>query len=306
MVLEGYTTFTEIEVEHVDAIIPIMKLIEPDWRHRLVAHYYLAKEHPGRLRVLGLLKRLLRISTVQAEVVPGVVMELDDSDYVQREILFAGGYELETLRLFDRLLKTARGVTDFGAHMGQFTLRAARSLGSSGGRVFAVEPTPAHAVALLHNAHLSGLTNIDLCTIAVSSQPAVLRMIAPHVANTGGSRLADGSDFEDLRAIPLHVAVRPAAELAGVIPEQCLDLVKIDVEGHEFHLLKSLLGAVANLPRDIIFEYKPEAFEYGPSELTLGWLRSLGYELFSVDGAPFDPSRSLVEDNLWAHLGSHG
>lgn len=272
------------------------------WTHRLVARYYRAPEHPSRLRLLALLKRLLGVGTVRAAVVPGVVMELDDNDFVQREILFRGGYELGTLARFDALLGGARGMLDFGAHMGLYTLRAARALASRSGRVFAIEPTPGHSAALLHNAALSGLTNIELCTCAISTAPALMRMIAPHPANTGGSRLAAGNEAVDLRSIPLHVPVLTAAELVPLVPSDCLDLVKIDVEGHEFHILRSLLAAAPRRPRNILFEYKPSEFDYGPTETTTGWLRAAGYELRTITGAAFDPSVPLPEDNLWAHL----
>ena len=269
-----------------------------------MARYYRTAEHPGRLRALSFVKRLLGVSTVRATIAPGVVMELDDTDFVQREILFRGGYELATLHRFDALLGDAGGVLDFGAHMGLYTLRAARALAARRGRVFAIEPTPPHAVALLRHAALRGLSNIELCTTAVSSSPALLRMIAPHEKNTGGSRLSSNPASHDFRSIPLHVPVRPAAELVSIIPPECFDLVKIDVEGHEFHILRSLLPVAPRLPRDILFEYKPIEFDYGPADENLGWLGSLGYELLAIDGSPFDPARPLPEDNLWAHLRS--
>lgn len=272
----------------------------PDWRHRLLVRYYRTPEHLGRLRLLGWLKRFLRVDLVRVEVSPGVVMDLDDRDFVQREIIVHGGYELATLARFDALLATARGCTDFGGHMGLYTLRAARSFAPRHGRVFTVEPTPAHSHALLRNAALSGLRNISLCTAACSDAPALLRMIAPHESNTGGSRLAaDGTD--DLRAIPLHVPVRPAGELVGAIPPPCLDLVKIDVEGHEFRILRSLFAATAIRPRDILFEFKPQDFSYGDPAAELQWLRSEGYELRDVAGKAFVSGMPLPDDNLWAH-----
>lgn len=78
------------------------------WRHRLVAAYWRRGEHPSKLRLLGWLRWLLGVRAVRTAVVSGVVMELDDTDYVQREILFSGGYELATLRLFDRLVVDER------------------------------------------------------------------------------------------------------------------------------------------------------------------------------------------------------
>ncbi len=230
-------------------------------------------------------------------------MALDPNDYVQREILFHGGYELPTLERFDSLLLDARGFTDFGAHMGLYTLRAARALLPRDGRVFAIEPTIPNAHALLRNAHLSGLQNIELCCAAFSDQGGLLRMIAPHFNNTGGSRLGNPRNLaSDQREIALHVAVRPAAELVPLIPEACLDLVKLDVEGQEFRILRSLFASTPIRPRNLIVEYLPGICENDTVDqlaLELAWLQSEGYELLNVHGEPYRPEVVLPDSNLW-------
>lgn len=272
-------------------------------RHRLVSRYYRAAEHPGKLRLLGWLKRLLGVELVQAEIVPGVHMELDPADYVQREILFHGGYELPTLARFDLLLRDAAGFTDFGGHVGLYSLRAARALAPRGGRVFAIEPTVSNAQALLRNASLSGLRNLELCTAAFSDRPGILRMIAPHRDNTGGSRIGTAENVaDDQREIALHVAVRPAAELAALIPPACLDLVKLDVEGHELRILLSLFSATPLRPRNILLEYLPDVFGNPSTEESasaLRWLAAEGYELLTIDGQPFVSGGPLPDANLW-------
>ena len=271
------------------------------WRHRLVARYCRSPEHPGKRRLLGWLRWLLAVRTVRTEVMPGVVMELDDADYVQREILFSGGYELATLQIFDRLIANACGFLDIGGHHGQYTLRAARALASRGGRVFVFEPTPANAAALLRNAALSGLTNIDLCTAALSDVPAILRMVQPHAANTGASRLAtaEAAPSDDLA---IHVAVRPFADFIALIPPSAFDLVKIDVEGHEARVLASIFASTAPRPRHIFLEYTPVDFDYGLSEGLPAWLGGHGYVVRDVTGAPYSVSHPLPDSNLWAEL----
>ena len=271
------------------------------WRHRLVAAYCRAAEHPGKLRLLGWLRGLLGVRAVRTEVLPGVVMELDDADYVQREILFSGGYELATLQLFDRLLANARGCLDIGGHHGQYTLRAARSLAARGGRVFTFEPTPANAAALLRNATLSGLSNIDLCSAALSDAPAILRMVQPHAANTGASRLAS-STSAPAEGRSVYVAVRPFSDFVATIAPGAFDLVKIDVEGHEARVLASLFASTAPRPRHIILEYTPADFDYGLPEGLPAWLEHHGYVVHDVTGAPFSASQPLPDSNLWAEL----
>lgn len=271
------------------------------WRHRLIAAYWRRGEHPSKLRLLGWLRWLLGVRAVRTAVVPGVVMELDDTDYVQREILFSGGYELATLRLFDRLVVDARGVLDIGGHHGQFTLRAARALTSRGGRVFTFEPTPDNASALLRNARLSGLDNIDLCTAALSDTPAILRMVQPHAANTGASRLSIGPSAAS-GGVAIHVPVRPFGDFTALIPPEAFDLVKIDVEGHEARVLASLFASTAQRPRHIILEYSPVHFDYGLKEKLPAWLDRHGYTVRDVTGVPFTDPESLPDSNLWAEL----
>lgn len=271
------------------------------WRHSLVAAHFLAREHPTKLRVQNWLRRFLAVHSLRIEVTPGVIMELDDTDTVQAEILAQGGYERETLKLFDRLMANARGFIDVGAHHGQYSLRAARALLPRGGRVFAFEPTPANASALLHNAGLSGLTNIDLFTFALSDNAAVLRMVTQYATNTGGARLFSDQDAPD-RGVAVHVAVRPFAEVVGSIPAEAFDIVKIDVEGFEARVLTSLFATSAPRPRHILLEYAPRAFDYGLPEPLPAWLESHGYRVRTIAGEKITPGEVLPEDNLWAEF----
>ena len=273
----------------------------PSWRHRLVANYSRAREHPARLRLLRWTKRLLLVDRVRVEVFPGVVMELDDGDYVNRKILFEGGYELATLRLFDRLLATARGCVDIGAHHGQYTLRAARTLEPRGGHVIAFEPTPANATRLLLNARLSGLTNFELYAFALSDAGGILRMIQPYDNNTGGAHLAPAeTPRDDDPGVPLYVAVRPFQDVASRIPHDALDLVKVDVEGHEKRVLSALLASPVPKPRHLILEYFPEYFDYGVAEGLPAWLEAQGYMVRTVTGDMYRAGEPPPDNNLWA------
>jgi FkbM family methyltransferase len=270
--------------------------------HRLFVAYARMRAHPCQLRFLGWLRTVFRLREVVVALTPRVRMALDPDDFVQRELIFRGTYEPRSLARFDQLIATdVRGCLDFGAHMGLYSLRAAAGLESRGGRVVAVEPTPTHAAALLRNAQLSRLNNFLLCTAAFSHTPGLARMIAPHAANTGGSRLGDAS-MADLRTIPLLVPVLKAAELATMLPAGAADVLKIDVEGHEFHVLRSLLPALKESPRHILLECKPTDFDYGDLDDHLTWLAGLGYTFLDVAGQPWDRRSPLPEDNLWLRL----
>jgi FkbM family methyltransferase len=267
----------------------------------LVAAHFHTPEHPTKLRVQNWLRKFLTVHALRIEVTPGVVMELDDTDVVQREILEKGGYERETLKLFDRLIANARGFVDVGAHHGQYTLRAARALVGRGGRVFAFEPTPTNATALLRNAELSDLRNIDLCTIALSNTPGILRMVTQYATNTGGARLFSEADAPG-SGIALRVPVLTFAEVISLIPAEAFDVMKIDVEGFEGRVLKSLFENSENRPRHILLEYAPRAFDYDTAGGLPLWLEDHGYRVRTIAGEKIVPGVVLPEDNLWAEL----
>lgn len=273
----------------------------PDWRHRLIAGYIRGPDHRGKRRAVRWLRRRLKVETILLEVIPGVVMDLDPGDFVQHEIITKGGYELASLARFDRLLVNARGVLDIGGHHGQYTLRAARALAARGGRVFTFEPTPGNASALLRNATLSGLNNIDLCTVALSDSPGILRMTLDHMTNTGGSHLVADTAVASA-GLATHVAVRSFADVAPLIPSTAFDLVKIDVEGYEARVLASMFASSGPRPRHLLCEYLPHLFDYGVPETLPTWLERHGYRVRTVTGEDFVPGAPLPEDNLWAEL----
>lgn len=267
------------------------------WRDRLVVRYFRAREHPGRLRVIGWLRRVLGVDAVRVEIAPGVIMELDEREYVQRQILLHGGYETDTLRLFARLLAETKHFCDVGAHVGQYTLLAARAL-SGRGRVHAFEPTPANAARLLRNTELSRLANIDLFTAAIGGATEFAAMSAPDATCTGAAHLMTGAID---RSQPVtHVTVTTFTALAAHLPPEGFDLVKIDVEGHDARVLESLFASPLPRPRHLIVEFNPRLFDYGVAGGLPALLERHGYELRRVDGAAWQDGAELPNDNLWA------
>ena len=274
------------------------------WRHRLLAACHRRSAIRSHPTLVSAFSRLLGVSLVKAEVAPGVAMELDPGDYVDRMILWHGGYESTTLRLFDRLVPDAGGFLDIGAHHGQYTLRAARALAGSGRPVVAIEPSPANGARLLSNAALSRLENIRLLAFALSDTDGVLHLAQPLASNTGGTRLA-ASGSTHSPGTTMLVSVHSFPSLDESVPDAALDLVKIDVEGHEARILASLFACRKTRPRNILFEYIPEHFDYGPGSSLPDWLTRYGYRIRTVTGEDFTGQRSIPDDNLWASLATN-
>lgn len=75
-------------------------------------------------------------------------------------------YEPVITRLFERLIKPGMVVVDIGAHIGYFTLMAARKVGPTG-RVYAFEPGPENYEILVKNIALNECHNVTAVPKAV-------------------------------------------------------------------------------------------------------------------------------------------
>jgi FkbM family methyltransferase len=269
------------------------------WADALLARWYRSNPHPGKIRLLRLARTFLRKSTIVAPICGTVRMELDPSDYVQREILLHGAYEARTLRLLGQLLKSCDAFWDFGAHMGLYTLQAATQLAPRNKRVLAIEPNPAHCQALQRNLLLNRLNNVTLCTAACGDTASLTQLITPDSDNTGGSRLGAYSK-PDSRHTNLVVSVLPAAELARAFGLNQSTLVKIDTEGLEFAILDSLLTQAR--PSNIIVEYFKSNHDSENIRARFEAYRKLGYVLKTVDGEIWDGVADLTDNNIWLSL----
>ncbi len=158
------------------------------------------------------------------------------------EIFFAKEYPL-TIRRGDIVL-------DLGAHIGFFTVHAARLAE----KVVAVEPLPRNFLTLRMNVMLNHLDNVFLVNKAIADR-------------TGHSYLTKGflSSHLSSRGVPCRTTtVDELLEELGLVP----DVVKIDIEGAEVYCTYSRRLVEA---REICVE------THGTRSLIEGWLKSNGY-----------------------------
>jgi FkbM family methyltransferase len=262
---------------------------------RLFYWYVRKPDHPAKIRILNWIKRAFRINSVLAQTRFGL-MRLGTYDAIQNEILFNGGYEIQTLNLLLGLLKPGDHFLDIGANVGQYTLAAASRVGEAG-VVVAVEPNPEICADLLENLALNQLlSRVSVVLAAADEKESLLGFTIPPPENRGVSRESvDPSNF--------HFLV-PGLRLAHVLERLGLkhvDVMKIDVEGSEFRAIKGLLGETTFRPKHIVFEYIPDHLRphHRPQDL-LDYLSECGYEVLQVSGEPYQNGTVILEENLWA------
>jgi FkbM family methyltransferase len=180
-------------------------------------------------------------------------MQIDVLELVQETLLLEGIWEPRTTRYLCDTLASGQVFMDIGANAGYFSLLAARCVGETG-RVIAVEPNPAMAMQVRKNTERSRLTNVAIAEVACSDSVEIRDLYIGNAYNTGNSSLS-ANNLAWTRSV--RVPCTTADLLVQRQELQRLDLVKIDVEGAELHVLRGMTTILKMLRPRIIIELVP-------------------------------------------------
>ncbi|MFD3498456.1 FkbM family methyltransferase [Streptomyces sp. NPDC058678] len=200
---------------------------------------------------------------------PPFVMFCVNDDAVALDTLWNGkfGYEPGSLATWAALAAKSATIADVGAHVGYFSLIAA--LANPNAKVHAFEPVDQVHARLSVNVRSNNVQNVKLYQAGVSSSAGW----ADISVRFSGNLLSTGSTLEHAAADAQlkRIQLMPLDE---VFADTRLDLVKIDVEGHEMAVLQ---GARQVLKRD-----RPtvmlEALRDAPLDTLLAEFDPLGYD----------------------------
>jgi len=183
-------------------------------------------------------------------------------------------YEPETTSFIEKNLKNGDFFVDVGASIGWFTLIASRIVGKGG--VIAVEPNPVEAALLRKNVEYNACTNVEVIERAAGNTRERRILYVVSDMHTGGSledpridprrdpsaHLLDSEDHTvyeyPVEVIPLDAVVSRAS------------MIKIDVEGAEFEVVKGM--------SQVLRQYRPIVILEHPSPKTRRLIGSLGYK----------------------------
>ncbi|WP_327236301.1 FkbM family methyltransferase [Streptomyces sp. NBC_01317] len=183
---------------------------------------------------------------IDSGLCPPFVMFCANDEAVALDTVWNGrfGYESASLYHWSRLAAGSRTVLDVGAHVGYYAMIAALSAPKA--KVHAFEPVPPIHARLAVNHRVNGVKNLVLHQKGVSDHVgfADINIRFPLV-----NLLSTGSSLEDFTK-PVASAITSRVQLVSLddaLGDTPIDLIKIDVEGHEPSVLA---GARHLLKRD--------------------------------------------------------
>jgi FkbM family methyltransferase len=135
---------------------------------------------------------------------------------------------------------------DVGAHEGHYAVRAAKA----GMTVYAVEANPETVQQLVLNCHLNDL-HVHIWAVAAWDSRTLLEFNAlPGAVMRNGSASLMAQD--GMEPMGMTVAALPLDELCETLPR--LDLIKMDVEGSDCHVLDGMMRTIIHFRPFLIFE----------------------------------------------------
>lgn len=221
-------------------------------------------------------------SFVDIELPWGLPLRVNCDELIGRRIWANGVFELAVSEVVWRLTRENHLCIDAGANIGYITSIMACRAGASG-TVYTFEPHPAVYKNLTDNVHSwkkYNIADVKLCESALSASCGIMELSVPasFAGNMGLSSLCNG-----LACNSIPVRVETIDSIVG--PRGLVDLIKIDVEGHEASVIKGAGNTInRSAVRDIVFEdhhpYPSESSEF---------LIKNGYKIFLIQYSWFKP-----------------
>ena len=221
---------------------------------------------------------------------------------VSRPLLLAGDYEPHVTSVLLELLRENTHFLDIGANLGFFSLMTAACCPQ--GRVFAVEPDPQNFRALSASIALNGLRErITAVQIAASDEDGVATLSdLGNAANRGARFTAKTRAVLEAHVhgpAPSFTEVR-MARLERLFAGERIDVLKIDVEGHEPPALRGAERLLRKCKPAILMEFSPGNIiniAGEPPETPLKFLYDLGYhwQVIAEDGRLGAPESTPAE-----------
>lgn len=215
------------------------------------------------------------------------------SEHIGRHIYFSGSFEPHLLDLMTILAKDKQVFVDIGANVGLFSIELAYA--NPGLTVHAVEPQPMLTSMIRKSAALSGVeARLCIHKYAVSDVDGEAEFaIMRH--NLGESMIASPDYIGDTIRVPV-ISGNKLLELVG---KNGVDLLKVDIEGHEHRFLSSIEPWLSQQRiAMLIFE----ARGHGDDKANINLLGRCGYRMFSIRKSFMGPSLREITDNL---IGAH-
>ncbi len=257
---------------------------------KLFGKYLKMRNHPAKIRIQNILGRRCFPNGILFEDEHRIQFKLLPNDWITRVFLKSGNYEADSVMLAKQIMNNGGIMLDVGANFGLFSCQIAGTC--SGTTVYAIEPNLKVLPQLLHHISINRLdANIKVIQAAASGKYELVSLVQPVSNNLGTTATTAGMIGR------LAVPGIPLDFLLGQEKLQSVKLIKMDVEGYEFEVLKNFPFSDFNI-ENLIIEYN----QLGLLTLSewIGFFKRHGFEARDVFGHTLHGDEmELPDHNIW-------
>lgn len=172
-------------------------------------------------------------------------------DILHIYLYFFGVWEPGVSRVFRHHLRNGDTVIDVGANVGVHTMLAAQIVGVQG-RVYAIEASPTIFARLKENIARNRLQQVVPLNLAASDTHSQVTVYLGSAFNRGATTIVpDQPDQQEISA-EAQVEARPLADIVPATAMRSARLIKIDVEGAEWLVLRGMRDLLGSLNHECV------------------------------------------------------
>ncbi len=205
-----------------------------------------------------------------------------------------GDWEKESLKIWAELSKKAQTIIDIGANTGIYSLLAQNN--NSHAKVIAIEPVDLNYSILSKNIEKNKFPILSE-KIALSDQEGTAKMFMlkdrlNYMTSINDNRYDLHPEIKgNSEVVEIEVAMKPFSYVYKKHNLDKIDLIKIDVEGHEITVLNSMMTYLEKYKPSIIIEIIGDE----NAEILNEMFGKLEYEFISID----EENKSKKVNKLW-------
>jgi FkbM family methyltransferase len=207
----------------------------------------------------------------------GINYRLDIYDYIDWWLYF--GIKDEGRDELYALTKTGAIIFDIGTNVGETLMNFAKLVGPNG-FVHGFEPDTVNHARCMQNIKLNDFKNIVINKKGLGNVPGKFSLMVDTPSNRGGNRISEKAGEKDVETID----VITLDDYVSDFSLDRLDLIKIDVEGFEFNVLKGAEKTITKFKPALFIELDDNNLKDQQSSAKdlVEFLIGMGYEIFNA------------------------
>jgi FkbM family methyltransferase len=205
-----------------------------------------------------------------------------------------GKWEKESLKIWAQLAKKSNVILDIGANTGIFSMLAQNN--NSNAKVIAIEPVNVNHNVLTQNL-IENKFPIQAEKVALSDKQGLAKMFMlkdqlNYMTSVNDDRYALHPEIKgNSEVVEIEVPIQPFSYIYEKYKLEKIDLIKIDVEGHEITVLNGMMPYIAKHKPAILIEIIGDE----NAEILTEMFNKLDYKYIAID----EEGLSLQVDKMW-------